>query len=143
MRWAAVGCRWILGGLFLVAGVMKAAEPGGFLRDVAGYALVDGWGLVVVGFLLPYLEIVTGAALVLRRPYRGAVLVAGAMLAIFLAALVQAWVRGLDISCGCFGGAGGTSDYPWWVARDLALMCACAVCWWDAGRRRAGKAVVT
>jgi len=143
MSWAMLACRWIVGVLFLMAGVMKVADPAGFLRDVAGYRLVDGWPLVAAGFFLPYFEIVTGAALVLGRPYRGAALGAGAMSAIFLVALVQAWVRGLDISCGCFGGAGGTSDYPWWVTRDLAVMCACAVCWWDAGRRRPGKAVVT
>ena len=35
---------------------------------------------------------------------RGAALVAAAMLAVFMAALTLALLRGIDLRCGCFGG---------------------------------------
>lgn len=132
MRLAAFGCRWLLGALFLVAGCAKALDPGGFVRDIDGYRMLEGPLLVGAAFFIPFFEVAVGTALVLRWPYRGAVVAAGGMLAVFLVALVQAWARGLDINCGCFGDGPGLSGYPWWVARDAAMLLACAVCWTEA-----------
>lgn len=134
MSWGAIGCRWMLGILFLVAGVLKASDPGGFMRDIDGYRIVDGAALVAAAFFVPYFEIAAGAGLVLRRAYGGAVLAAAGMLAVFVVALVQAWARGLDITCGCFGAGPVVANYPWWVARDLAMLVGCAICWADAMR---------
>lgn len=143
MNWVALVCRWAVGLLFIVAGLLKVVDPGAFLRDVAGYRLVDGKVLVAVAFFLPFFEIVTGAALALGRLYRGAAFSAGAMAAAFLVALVQAWIRGLDINCGCFGDGVGMANYPWWVARDVVVLGGCAVCWVDALRSaRRGKGVM-
>jgi hypothetical protein len=49
-----------------------------------------------------------------------AALVAAALLAIFTAGLSQALLRGIDLRCGCFGGA----ERATWltVLRDVALL---------------------
>ncbi|MCC6356099.1 MAG: DoxX family protein [Verrucomicrobiae bacterium] len=134
MNLVAGACRWVVGAVFLIAGVLKAIDPAGFMRDIDGYRMVDGPLLVAVVFFVPWLEIAAGAGLVLKRPYGGAALAAIGMLVVFLFALVQAWARGLDISCGCFGSGPTVANYPWWVARDVAMLLACGACWMDSVR---------
>ena len=129
MRIAALLCRLLLGGVFLWAGVAKARDPVAFLWDIGGYGVVWGWAAAAAALYLPWLEIVTGGALLLRRGDRGAVIAAAALLVLFLAALAQAWARGLDVHCGCFGASGASGQYAWWVARDMALLGACVLCW--------------
>mgnify|MGYP000866058262 CR=1 FL=1 len=136
MRWAGTGSRLLLGLLFVVAGSLKAVDPDAFINDVDGYRMLWGLPLVVFSFFVPFFEVVAGAALLLRWPYRGAILAASGLLAVFLIALLQAWVRDLDISCGCFGRESGGTHYPWWVARDLILLAGCWLCWMDANRAR-------
>lgn len=141
MKWAGTGSRLLLGLLFVVAGSLKAIDPDEFINDVDGYRMLWGLPLVAFSFFVPYFEVVTGAALLLRWPYRGAVLAASGLLTAFLIALAQAWARDLDISCGCFGHESGGTNYPWWVARDLILLAGCWLCWMDANRTTAKEKV--
>ena len=56
---------------------------------------------------------------------RGAALICGGLLLVFLAAIATALFRGLDISCGCFNTDGGHAvglDLMW---RDFLLLLAC------------------
>ena len=129
MRMAVLSCRLILGAVFLWAGIVKARDPVTFSWDIEGYGVIWGPAAALVALYLPWLEIITGGALVLGRPGRGALIVAAALLGIFLAALAQAWLRGLDVQCGCFGASGASGRYAWWVARDMALLGACVLCW--------------
>jgi hypothetical protein len=80
-----------------------------------------------VSLYLPYLEIVGGASLVLKRAYTGGLLLLLVLVVLFTVALVLAWVRGLDISCGCFGSSRGTVNYPWYLTRDLLIFAALSV----------------
>jgi uncharacterized membrane protein YphA (DoxX/SURF4 family) len=79
----------------------------------------------VVGHGLPILEILVGACLVLGLLTRVVALVSAVMLAAFIIGIASAWARGLQIECGCFGGAGpavnATAKYPWDIARDVGL----------------------
>ena len=52
----------------------------------------------------------------------GASLVIGGMLVTFLIALGSAWMRGLDITCGCFGHGSNKSNYLLAVLLDAALL---------------------
>lgn len=129
MRMAVLSCRLILGAVFLWAGVVKARDPVAFSWDIEGYGVIWGSAAALAALYLPWLEIITGGALVFRRPVRGALIIAAVMLGVFLVALVQAWARGLDVHCGCFGASGASGRYAWWIARDLALLGACAFSW--------------
>jgi hypothetical protein len=44
----------------------------------------------------------------------------------FIAAIAQAWARGLAIDCGCFGGGGsvapGQTAYPQEILRDVGFL---------------------
>lgn len=113
----------IVAGSFLFAGILKAWHPGQFQIDIERYRLVPGWLAWAAAAWLPYLEILAASALLLRRTaVPGRAIIAG-LLVVFVAALISAWARGLNVNCGCFGGAAdGQPNYPWWIGRDLLLL---------------------
>ena len=121
--------RIVLAGVFIYAGWQKARDPGQFIRDIWNFRLLpEGLAYWVAAFV-PYLEIVVGVGLIVGPQRRGAHAWIALLLVVFLAFIISAWGRGLEISCGCFGAptAGESTNYPWLVARDLLLISALAV----------------
>lgn len=121
--------RAVLAAVFIAAGVLKAIDPAGFAADIDNYRVLPHAASVALSLYLPYLEMLCGAALLLRWLERGALALTGAMLAAFMLALASAWWRGLDIACGCFGTGGAHGGYAFALARDAALLAAVAVLW--------------
>lgn len=118
--------RVAVGGLFIYAGAIKLADPAAFAVDIRHYRILPHLPVVALAVYLPWLEILAGVCVVSGKQFRGALLLLGAMMVAFTGALISAWVRGLDISCGCFGIANATANYPGWLMRD-ALIIACIV----------------
>ncbi len=116
--------RLIVGGVFLSAGVLKAVDPAQFAKDVDNYRMLPFAASAALALYLPWLEILAGTALVAGVWRRGASLVIGGMLVVFLIALGSAWARGLDITCGCFGLGPNQSNYPLAVLLDAGLLAA-------------------
>ncbi len=120
MRWAVVGCRVVLGALFLWAAATKLPDMSAFAQDVANYRLVPGVLVPFVAASVVGVEIVAGLALGTGIAARAAAIVVSALLIAFTAFLAQALLRGIDLRCGCFGGDEVAS---WWtVARDLVML---------------------
>jgi uncharacterized membrane protein YphA (DoxX/SURF4 family) len=122
----AVVARLLTGGVWLWAGVAKLADPYAAALAVRAYQLLPTGLADAVGHLLPTLELVVGAALVLGVLPRGAAVVSAVLFVAFIVGISTAWARGLQIDCGCFGGGGfdpdAASKYPWEIARDLGLL---------------------
>jgi uncharacterized membrane protein YphA (DoxX/SURF4 family) len=116
---------FLLGALFVYAGITKVLDPVRFFTDIQNYGIIP-WRAVTVAFAfyLPWLEIISGMAVVVRPLRAGALAIMVVMLLIFTVALGQAWARGLDISCGCFGGTSDHPHYLLWLGRDLGLLIA-------------------
>lgn len=101
------GLRLGLGGLLIVASIDKLLHPLEFSFAVAGYGVIGQGGALLVAAVLPMLELVTGLLLISGRWSENAAL-AGAMLyTVFLLLVAQAFVRGIDIECGCYRTEGG------------------------------------
>jgi uncharacterized membrane protein YphA (DoxX/SURF4 family) len=66
----------------------------------------------VVAYSLPSFEFVAGVLLLLGIWTRGALTLVSGMVAAFIVGIAQAWLRGLSISCGCFGPSEEVSNYP-------------------------------
>lgn len=98
----------LVGGYFLWAGVTKLSAPADFFQNILNYQLVGEGIAWPLALYLPWLEIVAGLALIWPRLRIGGLIWLGAMLLVFQAGLVSAWLRGLDIDCGCVG-SGGSS----------------------------------
>jgi putative oxidoreductase len=113
---------FILGGIFIYAGVIKALDPLRFATDIDNYKMLP-WAIGVrLAFYLPWLEMLCGLALILRFFYRGGLLILTALTFIFIAASIIAKVRGLDITCGCFGHASKDWSFTSHLALDFAIL---------------------
>jgi len=112
----------IIGGIFIYAGVLKAMDPVGFANDIDNYKILP-WAISVrFAFYLPWLEILCGLAVILGLLYRGGLLILTALISIFIAASVISKVRGLDITCGCFGHASKYLSFFGHLALDFVLL---------------------
>ncbi len=119
----------IVGGIFIYAGVIKAMDPVAFANDIDNYKILP-WPLAVrLAFYLPWLEMLCGLALVLRSFYLGGLFILTGLTFIFIAASVIAKVRGLDITCGCFGHASKNWNFTTHLALDLAILIAVIALW--------------
>jgi uncharacterized membrane protein YphA (DoxX/SURF4 family) len=125
-RWVSTAARLVLGGVFLVAGVLKAIDPQSSVAAVRAYQLLPSSFATLVGWGLPFVEIAIGLLLLAGIATRAVAGAAAILLLIFMAAVVSAAVRGLSIDCGCFGGGGevapGQTAYGRELVRDTGLL---------------------
>ena len=118
---------FVIGGIFIYAGVVKAIHPLQFAYDIANYDAVPWPFGVRMAFYLPWLEIICGALLILRRFYAGALTLILALTLVFIGAIASARLRGIDISCGCFGHASDNLGFVWHLLLNLAILAAVAL----------------
>jgi putative oxidoreductase len=117
----------VIGGIFLYAGISKALDPVQFANDIENFHIVPWTVGVRLAFYLPWLEIICGIALILRRVYAGALTVFLVLTLVFMGAIISARARGLDIKCGCFGHAMDNLGYISHLALNLAILAAVAI----------------
>jgi uncharacterized membrane protein YphA (DoxX/SURF4 family) len=124
--------RVAVGALFVVAGVAKIGHADVFAAQIAAFGLVPRPLVAPMALLLPFVEVLLGAYLVLGLYTRVAAAIAGVQLTIFAIAIGSAVARGLSLSCGCFGPADQTvTSWPE-VARDIVFAAIAAFVAWQA-----------
>jgi putative oxidoreductase len=117
----------VVGGIFVYAGTIKALDPVGFATDIDNYKILP-WAIGVrLAFYLPWLEILCGLAVVFRVFYSGGLSILNALVLIFVGATVAAKMRGLDITCGCFGHVSQHWSFTGHLLLDLAILAALAL----------------
>lgn len=115
--------RLILGGVFVYASLDKIAHPGEFAKIVYYYHFLPGSVINIFAVILPWVELLTGMALILGLFVESAALIIGSLLFVFVIALGSAVIRGLDISCGCFSTSPSSDKVVWdTIIRDLLLL---------------------
>jgi len=113
---------FVLAGIFIYAGALKAFDPVQFASDIDNYKLLPWPVSVALAFYLPWLEIFCAVGLVFRFSYRGALSILSASIVVFTLATIAAKVRGLDITCGCFGHASQHWSFPAHLLTNLAIL---------------------
>ncbi len=132
MNAAVLVLRVAVGAVFVWAGASKVGHADVFAAQIAAFGLVPHALIAPLALLLPIFELVLGAYLIIGLYTRVAAWIAVAQLAIFATAIGSAVVRGLSLSCGCFGPADKTvTSWPE-VARDLAFAAVAAFVAWQA-----------
>ena len=125
---AGVGllARLVVGGVWIWAGLLKLPHPETSGTAVRAYQLLSPSLAEGVGRVLPMLEVVVGACLVVGLLSRAVGGVSALMQLAFIVGIVSVWSRGISINCGCFGDGGPDPDafakYPWEIARDTGLL---------------------
>ena len=89
---------------------------------MGGLAIVKGDRITVTpwALILPWLELAVGLGLIIGRGLRVSATVTSLLLLMFIGLLVRAKLKGMEISCGCFG---ASEPLTWWtVLRDSGML---------------------
>jgi len=123
--WIGLFARLILGGVLFIAGYLKVSAPDKSQMAVRAYEMLPISVANALGLILPFAEVAIGALLILGSLTRAMAAFGGFTMVIFIIAISQAWARGLNIDCGCFGGGGavepGQTKYLQEILRDAGL----------------------
>ena len=117
--------RVLLGAVFIYAAYVKLKQPWiVFASSIESYKLLPEWAVLLVARTLPWLELLLGLWLVSGFGLRWSGLITTAQLLVFLFMMLRAYLKGMEIDCGCFG----PGEALTWktLARDGALT-ACSI----------------
>jgi uncharacterized membrane protein YphA (DoxX/SURF4 family) len=128
LPWVRTVVRVGLGVVWVVAGAVKVTDPQQSVTAVRAYELLPDTLAQLLGWTLPYLEILLGLVLIAGLFTRWAAALSGLLQLAFIVGLVQAWARGLSIDCGCFSAGGqvapGATSYLPDLIRDIVFLAA-------------------
>lgn len=139
--WLTLRCQMALGALFIAAALPKLADPPTFAKTMWAYGLFPAWTIHPVALSLPWLELLTGAALCLGIKVRAAALWLGTLLVAFILALSINLARRHPVDCGCFGSSRAKSEHErlvdmrWAILRDLGMLALAVQIWVASGRQ--------
>lgn len=123
--WISLAARFYLAWIFIYASLHKIAHPGSFALDIATYDILPLYLVNLMAITLPWIEIAVGVLLVVGFRVRGASLSVAGMMIMFIAAIMIALDKGLDMSCGCFASQAAADEDPisyQTVIRDLGWL---------------------
>lgn len=109
-RWLLLLFRVIVGGVFIWAGALKIADPLGFAQSIENYQVVSPTLAFLIAVALPWVEVLSGAFLVIGVFKRSSALLISLLLIGFIGLVALALARGIDTSCGCFGSLSRRAD---------------------------------
>ena len=116
--------RLVLVAAFLLAAIPKIQDPVAFAISVESYRILTGQAVLWVALVLPWLELVIGFGLLIPKMRRASSLLIILLLFIFVGLHASAWIRGLDIDCGCYAIESASSNYFLLISRNCALIIA-------------------
>jgi uncharacterized membrane protein YphA (DoxX/SURF4 family) len=102
-RPAELVARLVLGGAFVFAAGAKILDPPAFAHEIFNFRLMPVSLVNAAALWLPWVEMLSGLALILGIWRKLSAVFLGALLVVFVAALSINLARGRAVDCGCFG----------------------------------------
>jgi putative oxidoreductase len=124
---------WVLilgvAAVFGYAGIIKLQKGGDFSHVIARFDVLPLTLVNPVSIILPVFELLFAIALFVPALQRPALLGVLSCCLMFAVVLALAIIRGIPVSCGCFGGTETPSLHAaWWaLGRDMLLIAAASV----------------
>lgn len=119
---ARFGMAWV----WIEAGVHKIGKTLDMTQAIKGYGIFTPEWAGYLATVIGPLEVIGGVLLLLGLFLRRSSIVATIVLLLFMVGITQAWARGLDIDCGCFGydaqNPDRGMDYAKTLLRDAAYL---------------------
>lgn len=120
---------------FLYADTEKIINPQSFAIDIYNYRLLPDFAVNLLAIILPWIEVFVAVSLISGFFSRGSALIATLLFFTFTVALTVNLIRGLDVSCGCFGSSDDKINWLY-LFRDLSLMAiSIFILLYDRGKR--------
>jgi uncharacterized membrane protein YphA (DoxX/SURF4 family) len=113
--------RILVGGVFIWAGLLKVLDPLEFAQNIANYRVFPRDLSFLIALVLPWVEVLCGALVILGLFRSGSSLLLSGLLGVFLVLITVTIIRGLDVNCGCFGSIGRHVDYRL-LGTDIILL---------------------
>src|SRR5713226_4663173 len=102
LRPIALLLRIALGGIFVYAAWSKLKDPWAlFAMAIDSYRVLPLWAVEWLARTLPWIELLIGALLIVGRWMRISTAATSLLLLVFFSLMVRAYVKGLEINCGC------------------------------------------
>ena len=136
--WIELAARWILGVTFIYASYHKIISPAEFASIVYGYELFPEIFIHLIAIVIPFLELITGFALIIGLYPRSAAIIINGLLLVFITLLTINLIRGHEFDCGCFSAAqsGYISSPEVTLLRDVIYFAlGMLIVWFDGTRR--------
>jgi uncharacterized membrane protein YphA (DoxX/SURF4 family) len=120
-RWFLFVLRLIVGGVFVLAGVAKIADPLEFAQSIKNYQFFPSELTFLIAIVLPWIEVLSGGFLILGIFKRSSAVLISLLLIGFSGLVGLTLLRGIDTSCGCFGSLDRKADLSLIVADAVLL----------------------
>lgn len=124
MSWLVVVARLLVGGVFVFAGMSKLALPHAeVVAQIEQYTVIPRLLTPLLATVLPWVEVLSGAALLIGFLTTPAAWLVAAQLASFCLLMLVVLVSGIEIDdCGCFGELGWKETPLQVLLRDLVML---------------------
>jgi uncharacterized membrane protein YphA (DoxX/SURF4 family) len=139
--WLTIRVQLALGIFFVVAALPKIVDPPSFAHMVYNYRILPGTLINLIGLTMPWVELLSGLALILGIWRGTARTIIAAMLITFIVAISINLARGNAIDCGCFdpnprpkSRTERLEDMQVVVLRDLGMLLMVGQLWWASRR---------
>ncbi|MEO8445849.1 MAG: MauE/DoxX family redox-associated membrane protein [bacterium] len=129
-KYFLIALRIIVGALFIYASHDKLFNQEDFSKAIYNYRFLPEIFINIFAIVIPYIELIAGLFLIFGIYKRGSSLIIIILLIMFIIALSQAYIRGLDINCACFElkneleSKGEKSDILLRIGEDILLLIA-------------------
>jgi uncharacterized membrane protein YphA (DoxX/SURF4 family) len=125
--WVGLFLRVLLGGLFILSGILKLLDVPAFEKVVREFDAIPEFMVPLFSFCLPAVELACGLCVLTGFFLHEALLFVMLQLAAFIGVIVPNLGGKRIISdCGCFGGMLDSRVGPGLLLRDMALLAAAA-----------------
>jgi uncharacterized membrane protein YphA (DoxX/SURF4 family) len=95
-------CQVFIGALFIISSVTKIPDTAKFADSIANYKIVPDSLVMPLATIVPWIQMAAGVMIVLDVFAQSSAFILCGLLAVYIIAITQAWIRGIDIECGCF-----------------------------------------
>jgi len=135
--WLTIRVQIALGLIFVVAALPKIVDPPSFAHMIYNYKIMP-WALVnPMALIMPWIELLSGLALILGIWKGTARTIIGILLLTFIVAISINLARGNAIDCGCFDVSAANktteerlADMRFVILRDSGMLLMVAQLWW-------------
>lgn len=135
--WLTTRVAIALGVFFVASSLPKIVDPPSFAHMMYNYRILPGALINLAALVLPWVELLSGLALILGFWKRGASSIIGTMLVVFIVAISINLARGNAIDCGCFDVhtlpktfEQRIADMQFVILRDLGMLLMVAQIFW-------------
>lgn len=119
-------CRIFVGGMFFMSGIGKLMDLPAAVKSVYNFQLLPfDWFITLVGYVLPFFELICAICILFGVFTRfGCYVIGAASMVFFFGKMNTMFIQGRSIDCGCFGALMNTmASMTVWLDMPVVICC--------------------